>query len=64
MFSITQIIKILKTPKLFVFIIIWMMILVVLGTLAQKDMGLFSAQEKYFSSWFFGFGICLCQVDD
>jgi len=30
-----------------------MMILIIVGTLAQKDMGLFAAQEKYFSSWFF-----------
>ena len=53
MLIIKQILNILKTPKLFVFVIIWMMILVVLGTLAQKDMGLFSVQKKYFSSWFF-----------
>ena len=31
------------------------MVLVVLGTLAQKDMGLFAAQNKYFSSWFIWF---------
>jgi len=53
MFKVKQILNILKTPKLFVFVIIWMMILVVLGTLAQKDMGLFSVQKKYFSSWYF-----------
>ena len=53
MILINQGIKILKTPKVFVFTIIWMMILVVLGTLAQKDMGLFAVQTKYFSSWFF-----------
>ena len=50
MFLFKQILNTLKTPKLFVFIIIWMMILVVLGTLAQKDMGLFAVQGKYFSS--------------
>ena len=50
---VKQGIKILKTPKVFVFTMIWMMILVVLGTLAQKEMGLFAVQEKYFSSWFF-----------
>jgi len=53
MFIINSATKILKTPKLFVFIIIWMMILVVIGTLAQKDMGLFAVQKKYFSSWYF-----------
>ena len=50
---INKITKLLKTPKIFVFTIIWMMILVTIGTLAQKDMGLFAAQEKYFSSWIF-----------
>ena len=48
-----QIITVLKTPKLFVYAIIWMMVIIVLGTLAQKNMGLFAVQEKYFSSWFF-----------
>ena len=43
--------KILKTPKVFVFTMMWMMILVILGTIAQKNMGLFAVQEKYFSSW-------------
>ena len=48
---IKDIINFLKQPKIFVFAIIWMMILVVLGTLAQKDMGLFAAQNRYFSAW-------------
>ena len=51
MFLFIKLIKILKTPKIFVFTIMWMMILIVLGTLAQKNMGLFAVQEKYFSSW-------------
>ena len=46
-----DIINFLKQPKIFVFAIIWMMMLVVLGTLAQKDMGLFAAQNRYFSAW-------------
>ena len=48
---IKDIINFLKQPKIFVFAIIWMMILVVLGTLAQKDMGLYAAQNRYFSAW-------------
>ena len=44
---------ILKSPKIFIYTIIWMMVLVIIGTLAQRNMGLFSVQEKYFSSWFF-----------
>ena len=48
---IKEIINFLKQPKIFVFAIIWMMMLVVLGTLAQKDMGLYAAQNRYFSAW-------------
>ena len=53
MLILNKLIKLLKTPKVFDFTIIWMMILITVGTLDQKDMGLFAAQEKYFSSWFF-----------
>ena len=49
------IIKFLIKPKLFAVTIMWLMVLVVLGTLAQKDMGLFAAQNKYISSWFIWF---------
>ena len=54
--NLHNILLILKKPKIFVYTIIWLMILVVIGTLAQKDLGLFAVQEKYFSSWFFNFG--------
>ena len=50
-----KIIKFLIKPKLFAVTIMWLMVLVVLGTLAQKDMGLFAAQNKYFSSWIIWF---------
>ena len=53
-----EIVKTLRNPKIFSVTIFWLMILVVLGTLAQRDMGLFAAQQKYFSSyiiWLFGF---------
>ncbi len=43
--------KIFLTPKLFVFLIIWMMYLIIIGTIAQKNMSLFAVQEKYFSSF-------------
>ena len=46
-----KIFKLLSNPKLFVFTIIWMMVLVFIGTVAQKDMGLHLAQQKYFSNW-------------
>ena len=44
-------IKYLRTPKLFIFILGWMIVLVFIGTIAQKHMGLFAVQNKYFSSW-------------
>ena len=50
--------KIVGSPKIFVFTVIWMMILVFIGTIVQKDIGLYAAQQQYFSSWinlFFGF---------
>ena len=34
---------------------LWLAVLVTLGTLAQADMGLYAAQQKYFSSFFFSF---------
>ena len=43
-------------PKVFVFLIIWLMILVFFGTLAQRDQGLYLVQLDYFSSWFKWFG--------
>ncbi len=49
-------IKILSSPKLFVYSLIWLMILVVVGTVAQKDVGLYVSQQKYFSSVYFFFG--------
>ena len=50
-----QLIQILRKPKIFVYTLIWMMFLIVIGTLAQKDMGLFAAQQRYFSSWIIWF---------
>ena len=45
-------IKILGSPKIFVFTVIWMMVLVFIGTIVQKNFGLYAAQQQYFSSWF------------
>jgi len=53
--KLNQIIKIISNPKIFVFTIIWLMILVCVGTVEQKDIGLFAAQNKYFSSIFIWF---------
>ena len=45
-------IKIIGSPKIFSFTVMWMIILVFIGTIVQKDIGLYAAQMQYFSSWF------------
>jgi len=47
-----KIVNYIGSPKIFVYLVIWLMVLVVAGTLAQRDYGLYVAQQKYFSSWF------------
>ena len=39
-----QIIKIIGNPKIFFYTLIWLMVLVVLGILAQRDIGLYASQ--------------------
>jgi hypothetical protein len=46
----------LYAPEVFFYTTIWLIVLVVVGTLAQKDVGIYVAQEKYFSSWFLWLG--------
>ena len=56
--SIQETIKFLGSPKIFVFAIAWMIVLVIIGTYDQKTIGLYQAQQKYFFSWgttIFGF---------
>ena len=47
-----KMVQILSNPKIFLGTIFWLMILVVIGTLAQAEIGLYDSQQKYFSSWF------------
>ena len=49
-------INIIGSPKIFVYLIIWLMILTFFGTIAQKDLGLYLVQLDYFSSWIKWFG--------
>ena len=44
-------IQFLSNPKFFLGTIFWLMVLVVLGTLSQANIGLYESQQKYFSSW-------------
>ena len=54
--SLKRIVLLLSSPKIFIFTILWMMVLVVLGTLAQRDLGLYEAQQRFFSCWISWFG--------
>ena len=54
--KLNKIIKFLGNPNIFVFGIAWMIVLVVIGTIAQRDIGLYQAQQIFFSSWIGWFG--------
>lgn len=41
----------LSRPDVFFYTLIWLMILLVLGTVAQKYVGLYAAQQRYFASF-------------
>jgi hypothetical protein len=44
--------RIVADPRIFAAACAWLFVLTILGTLAQRDIGLYLAQERYFSSWF------------
>ena len=44
--------KLIGSPKVFSYTVVWLIVLVFFGTIVQKDIGLYAAQMKYFSSWF------------
>ena len=46
-----KILYLLSNPKIFLYTMFWLMILVIVGTLAQANIGLYESQQKYFSSW-------------
>jgi hypothetical protein len=48
---VMRVIRALASARLFVYCSAWLVVLVVVGTLAQASIGLYAAQERYFSSW-------------
>ena len=46
----------LASPKIFFYALFWLMFLLTWGTIAQKDMGLYQSQLKFFSSWWLWIG--------
>ena len=55
--SFKKIVLVFSNPKIFICTMLWMMVLVVFGTLAQRDYGLYQVQQDYFSSWIKWFGL-------
>ncbi|MBA65714.1 MAG: hypothetical protein CMG55_07940 [Candidatus Marinimicrobia bacterium] len=53
--KIDNFLKIIMSPKIFSYTLIWLIVLVFFGTIAQKNIGLYASQMKYFSSFFFLF---------
>lgn len=43
--------RLAASPHIFVFACSWLIVMTVIGTLAQADIGLWQAQERYFSAW-------------
>ena len=48
--------SLLSSPRIFSYSVLWMIVLVFFGTIAQKDIGLYASQEKFFSSYYFLIG--------
>lgn len=51
-----QWLKTIASPAVLFYALPWLMLLLVAGTVAQKDLGIFAAQQMYFSSWVIWFG--------
>lgn len=54
--NLKRLVQLLSHANVFVYGCSWLLVLVVIGTLAQPAEGLFHAQERYFSSWWFQLG--------
>ncbi len=53
---IARITRALARADIFAYACIWLIVLLVVGTLAQRSIGLYLAQQRYFSAWFAMFG--------
>jgi len=47
-----RVIDFLASPEIFFYTALWMIVLLIFGTVDQKYIGLYLSQYKYFSSWF------------
>ncbi len=53
---ITNIVRLLASPALVVYILPWLMILLVIGTISQRYIGLYESERLFFSAWVVWFG--------
>ena len=51
--KITNFCKLFSKADVVYYSLIWLMVLVVLGTISQRYIGLYQAQKMFFSAWFF-----------
>lgn len=54
--NLTALLRRLARPDVPFYALPWLMVLLTAGTIAQRDMGLYAAQAKFFSSWVFWWG--------
>jgi hypothetical protein len=54
--SINKVLRKFASLKLLFWTLLWLMILLILGTIVQKDIGIYQAKQKYFSSWIIWLG--------
>lgn len=50
-----RLLKKIASAKIFFYCSIWLIVLLVIGTIVQKDIGLYRSQQIYFSSWFLNY---------
>lgn len=50
---IKKILMALTSTRLYFWASLWLMVILIIGTVAQRELGLYQAQLKYFNSWFF-----------
>ena len=54
--KINAVLRFAAKPYILFYTLPWLMVLLVFGTIAQKNMGIFEAQQMFFSSWFLFLG--------
>ena len=53
--TITQraynLLRLMSNARLFAYVLLWLMVILIVGTVAEKTLGLYAAQQRYFSSY-------------